>query len=182
MSVVNKVYTTYLYIWFSYTINFKKKSFPQEKVSAIPQKLMVEKLLMRVESLDQKKYHILFKFHSTFSSWKNFMVFHIPTENHDFKYTKKANFEWCVESYFFLIRLWWIEHSTFKNSILALKRGNQKLNLDSKLHCIKKPNPPNTKPKKTLQSVFKFQISLVNKLVHEIRGSLYEKSKKALLI
>ena len=52
MSVVNKVY--YLYIWFSYTINFKKKSFPQEKVSAIPQKLMVEKLLMRVESLDQK--------------------------------------------------------------------------------------------------------------------------------
>ena len=86
MSVVNKVY--YLYIRFSYTINFKKKSFPQEKVSAIPQKLMVEKLLMRVESLDQKKYHILFKF-----QLKIFIVFHIPTENHDFKYTKKANFE-----------------------------------------------------------------------------------------
>ena len=93
MSVVNKVY--YLYIWFSYTINFKKKSFPQEKVSAIPQKLMVEKLLMRVESLDQEKNTLYYSnFIQHFPAGKFFMVFHIPTENHDFKYsTKKANFE-----------------------------------------------------------------------------------------
>ena len=68
---------------------------------------------------------------------------------HDFKYsTKKANFEWCVESYFFSSDSDELSIQLLKILSLPWRGGNQKLNSDSKLHCIKKPNPPNTKPKK----------------------------------
>ena len=68
------------------------------------------------------------------------MVFHSPTENHDFKYTKKANFEWCAESYFFSSDSDELSIQLLKILSLPWRGGNQKLNLDSKLHCIKKPN------------------------------------------
>ena len=83
----------------------KRRVFHKKKLVPFRKNLWLKSCWWGLRVWIRKKYPILYQYSNFiqhFPAGKFFMVFHIPTENHDFKYsTKKANFEWCVESYFF---------------------------------------------------------------------------------